>query len=83
MADECVEGAGVANVRGPAEHGDRHGVCVLLRHIRGLVGTRIIVHHDFVLAREFGEHGSEPPEEDADGGDLIVCGNGEVEHRSR
>ena len=83
MSNQRVEGAGVADLRGPAEHGDGHRVGVLLRYLRRCVGARIIVHDDLVLARKFSEDGAEPPKQDADGGDLIVYGNGEVEHRNR
>ena len=82
MPDERVEGTGVADTRGTSQHGNRHRVRVLFRHLRRFVGARIIVHDDLVLARKLREHGTDPPKQDANGGDLIVCGNGEVEHRT-
>ena len=83
VPDEGVEGTGITDTGGAAEHRDGHRVGVLFRHVGRLVGARVIVHDDLVLTRELREHGTKPPEKDADGGDLVVRGNGEVEHRSR
>ena len=82
MAHECVDRLRVADGRLAANDGDRHGVRVLLRHVGGFVVAGVVVHDDLVFARKLGEHRSEPPEQDANGGDLVVRGDGEEEHRA-
>lgn len=78
-----VDRSGISHRLRPTQHRDRHGVRVLLGHLGRLVGTGVVVDHDFILARKFGKHRTESPQQDADGGDLVVRGNGKVEQLGR
>ena len=80
VPQQRVDGARIAQSRRAAQHRDRHGALVLLGHIGRVVRARVVVHHDFVLARKLGQHCAEPPEQHANGGNFVVRGNGEVEH---
>ena len=83
VADQCIDCTSIAHRLGAAQHGHRHRLYVLLRDVGRFVTACVVIHHHFVLTRKLSEHRPEPPEQDADGGDLVVRGNSKVEHGSQ
>lgn len=80
VTQQGVGGTRIPQMLCAAQDTHRHGALILLGHCRRLVRARVVVDDDFVLARKLSEHCAEPPQQDADGGNLVVRGDGEVEH---
>ena len=79
LAREFVERMGVTHSLLTTDHRDRGDLGIRGDSLRRPVGATVVVNEDLILARVALEHLSDAPEEDADGGSLVVSRNADIE----
>ena len=83
VANQSIDTGRVTPVTGAANDGERHDRAIRLEHLVGAIVARVVIHDDVVFPGETLKHRTQAPQQDANGGGLVVDRDADAEHVGR